>query len=102
MSARSTSKSKTPAKRGTVTAQLLFRYRGSDTVAGVSRKTVTRLAKTLGLTETQAIHLALARLAQETLPRYEPDDAPLTQQQLAAIRRLEPQGRLVVSEDLFA
>jgi len=102
MSARSTSKSKSTAKRGAVTAQLLFRYRGSDTVAGVSRKTATRLAKTLGLTETQAIHLALARLAQETLPRYEPDDAPLTEQQLTAIKRLEPQGRLGVSEDLFA
>ncbi len=101
MSGKSTSKTKT-GTRGAAGGQLLFRYRGSDTIAGVSRRTASRLAKTLGLTETQAIHLALARLAQETLPRYEADDAPLTEKQLQAIRRLEPQGRLVTSETLFA
>ncbi len=101
MSGKSTNKTKAVTP-GAAAGRLLFRYRGRDTVAGVSRKTATRLAKTLGLTETQAIHLALARLAQETLPRYEPDEAPLTEKQLQAIKRLEPQGRLVVSEDLFA
>jgi antitoxin component of RelBE/YafQ-DinJ toxin-antitoxin module len=99
--AKSTSRAKTVA-RSAAPGQLLFRYRGADTIAGVSRKTATRLAKTLGLTETQAIHLALARLAQETLPRYEADNAPLTEKQLKAIKRLEPQGRLVTSEHLFA
>lgn len=100
MTAKSTAKTKTPA-RHTAAGRLLFRYRGQDTPAGVSRKTAVRLATTLGLTETQAIHLALARLAQETLPRYESDDGPLTAQQLEAIKRLEPQGRMEVSESLF-
>lgn len=101
MSGKSTSKTKA-VTRSVVSGQLLFRYRGNDTIAGVSRKTASRLAKTLGLSETQAIHLALARLAQETLPRYEADNAPLTVKQLQAIKRLEPQGRLVTSETLFA
>jgi antitoxin component of RelBE/YafQ-DinJ toxin-antitoxin module len=87
--------------RATVPGRLLFRYRGQDSVAGVSRKTAVRLAKALGLTETQAIHLALARLAKETLPRYEADDGPLTAAQMNAIKKLEPQGRMVASESLF-
>lgn len=97
VSSKSTNKTKAPP-----TGQMLFRYRGSDTIAGVSRRTVFRLAKTLGLTETQAIHLALARLAKETLPRYEADSGPLTEKQLKAIARLEPQGRMTTKEDLFA
>ena len=101
MAGKSTSKTKA-VTRSAVSGQLLFRYRGSDTLAGVSRKTASRLAKTLGLTETQAIHLALVRLAQETLPRYAADKAPLTEKQLKAIKRLEPQGRLVTSETLFS
>jgi antitoxin component of RelBE/YafQ-DinJ toxin-antitoxin module len=101
MTSKSTSKAKTPT-RSQVSGQLLFRYRGADTIAGVSRKTAARIAQALGLTETQAIHLALARLAQETLPRYEADNGALTAKQLCAIKKLEPQGRLVASENLFA
>lgn len=97
MRTKQTGKTKTTAG-----GQILFRYRGSDTIAGVSRKTAARLAKTLGLTETQAIHLALARLAKETLPRYEADDGTLTEKQLNAIKRLEPQDRLVVHEELLS
>jgi hypothetical protein len=44
----------------------------------------------------------LARLARETLPRYEADNGALTAKQLRAIKKLEPQGRLVASENLFA
>lgn len=97
MRTKQTGKTKTAAS-----GKILFRYRGSDTIAGVSRKTAARLAKTLGLTETQAIHLALARLAKETLPRYEADDGPLTEKQFNAIKRLEPQDRMVVHEELFS
>jgi antitoxin component of RelBE/YafQ-DinJ toxin-antitoxin module len=87
--------------RERVSGKMLFRYRTEDTVAGISRKTALRLAQTLGLSETQAIHLALARLAKETLPRYAPDDGPLNAEQIKAIRALEPQGRMVVREELF-
>ncbi len=72
-------------------AGILLRYRDKDTAYGVTRKTTTRLARTLGLSETQVVHVALANLARQTLPRYEPDDGPLTDGQMAAIRKLVPQ-----------
>ncbi len=56
---------------------------------------------TLGLSETQVVHVALANLARQTLPRYEPDDGPLTPEQLAAIDKLVPQGRFKPSKRLF-
>ena|SRR3989344_1762502 len=101
MTSKSANKTKSPV-RGQGPERLLFRYRRSDTITGVSRKTTARVAQTLGLTETQTIHLALARLAQETLPRYEANNGGLTVKQLRAIRKLEPQGRMVTDENLFA
>ena len=70
---------------------ILLRYRDKDTAYGVTRKTTTLLAETLGVSETQVVHVALANLARQTLPRYEPDDGPLTPEQLAAIDKLVPQ-----------
>ena len=101
MSSKAIGKVKTTV-RSPIPGRMLFRYRGVDTVAGVSRKTTARVAKVLGLTETQTIHLALARLAQETIPRYAADNGVLTAKQLRAIKKLEPQGRIVTSENLFA
>jgi hypothetical protein len=82
-------------------AGILLRYRDQDTAYGVTRKTTTRLAKTLGLSETQVVHVALANLARQTLPRYEPDDGPLTRQQMNQIRRMQPPGRMKVKKSLF-
>lgn len=80
---------------------LLLRYRDRDSAYGVTRRTTTRLAETLGLSETQVVHVALANLARQTLPRYEADNGPLTPEQLAAIGKLIPQGRLKASRRLF-
>jgi hypothetical protein len=80
---------------------ILLRYRDKDTAYGVTRKTTTRLAQTLGLSETQVVHVALANLAKQTLPRYEPDDGPLTPEQLSAIDKLVPQGRFKPTKRLF-
>jgi hypothetical protein len=55
---------------------------------GVTRATVERLAAELGLHETQVIHYASKRLATELLPSYEPDDGPLTAQQLRTVKKL--------------
>jgi hypothetical protein len=77
---------------------LLLRYRDRDTAYGVTRKTTARIARTLGMSETQVVHVALANLARQTLPRYEPDDGPLTDEQMAAIRKLVPQHRFVSSK----
>lgn len=82
-------------------AGILLRYRDQDTAYGVTRKTTTRLAQTLGLSETQVVHVALANLARQTLPRYEPDDGPLTRQQMNQIRRMQPPGRMKVKKSLF-
>jgi len=82
-------------------AGILLRYRDQDTAYGVTRKTTTRIAKALGLSETQVVHVALANLARQTLPRYEPDDGPLTREQMNQIRRMQPPGRMKVKKSLF-
>lgn len=96
-----TVKTRTQARAKNQSTEILLRYRDIDTPYGVSRKTASKLAKTLGLTETQVIHVALAQLANQTLPRYEPDDGPLTQRQARAIRKLVPQGAMTDKERLF-
>jgi hypothetical protein len=90
---RTANKRRQPAGTG-----VLLRYRDRDTTYGVTRKTTTRLAKTLGLSETQVVHVALANLARQTLPRYEADNGPLTDEQYAAIDKLVPQKGFVSSK----
>lgn len=83
------------------TRNVILRYRERDTPFAVSRKTTTRLADTLGMTETQVIHLALAELAARHLPQYAPDDGPLKPATLSQIRKRVRQGRMTVDEKLF-
>ena len=47
--------------------QLLFRLRPTDPEAGVSRDTLSRLATTLGIKETQVLHYAARQLARDVL-----------------------------------
>jgi len=94
-------KTRAQAKARNQSTGILLRYRDSDTPYGVSRRTASKLAKTLGLTETQVIRVALAQLASQTLPRYEPDHGPLTERQAKAIRKLVPQGGMMDKESLF-
>lgn len=68
--------------------KLLVSFRSKDGLLGVTRGTVRRLAAELHLKETQVVHFALRRLADSVLPAYEPDDGPLTDEQLTVIRRL--------------
>lgn len=88
-------------RKQTTGSGILLRYRERDTAYGVTRKTTTRLAQTLGLSETQVIHVALASFARQTLPRYEADNGPLAQEQMDEIRRLQPRGRMKVRQSLF-
>jgi len=96
-----------PAKRSATRRKpsaaegILLRYRDKDTAYGVTRKTTTKLAETLGLSETQVVHVALANLARQTLPRYEADNGPLTKEQLEAIDKLVPQRGFKGSKSLF-
>ena len=80
---------------------MVFRFRDVDTRFGVSRSTTAKLAKHLGLTETEVIHFAVAQLAKEQLPAYAQDDGALTKAQLQRIQKLEPQGRFRPDESLF-
>ncbi len=80
---------------------ILLRYRERDTAYGVTRQTATRIAENLGLSETQVVHVALANLARQTLPRYEIDNGPLTEKQMNEIDRLQPPGRMKVKSSLF-
>lgn len=72
--------------------QIAFRYRSTDSAAGVTRETAKRLADYLGVDETQAIHRALHELAVRVLPQYEADDGPLTAAQVRQIKKRAPQG----------
>ncbi len=100
MATRSSAKSAN-AKRKKPASAVLLRYRDTDSAFGVSRSTASKLAQTLGLTETQVIHVALAQFARQTLPAYAPDDGPLTDAQYRAIKKLVPQGRMKVTKSLF-
>lgn len=80
---------KAPARRAVVSGRkLLVSFRDKDGILGVTRATMRKLAAELNLKETQVVHLALRRLADSVLPAYEPDDGPLTAEQLSTIRRL--------------
>lgn len=92
---------RTAARRKSAAEGILLRYRDKDTAYGVTRKTASRLAESLGLSETQVVHVALAKLARQTLPRYEVDEGPLAQEQMDAIDRLQPPGRMKVRKSLF-
>lgn len=73
------------------TAGILLRYREKDSALGVSRETATKLAESLGVSETQVIHVALAQLARQTLPRYEVDNGPLSDEHYNTIAKQIPQ-----------
>ena len=60
------------------TDSLLLKFRDKDTRFGVTRSTVKALAGELDITETQVVHMALAKFAEQLLPAYEADDAALT------------------------
>ena len=82
-------------------SRILLRYRDTDSEYGVSRETANRLAQTLGLSETQVIHVALAKFARQALPQYEADNGPLTAAQEKTIEGLQPRGRMKVKASLF-
>ena len=80
---------------------LLMRFQPTDTATKVSRATLAKLAKQLGYKrESEVLHYAVRKLADEVLPTYEPDDGLLTESQMAAIRKAAgpvSQGRVLSS-----
>jgi len=88
-----------------VADSLLLKFRSKNTRFGVTRETVKALASELDTTETQVVHMALSKLAEETLPAYEADDGPLSASQLARVRRRAksamPKGNAAAKQTLF-
>ena len=82
---------------------LLMRFQPTDTATKVSRATLTKLAKQLGYKrESEVLHYAVRKLANEVLPTYEPDDGLLTDKEMAAIRKAAgPVGTGKVLSSLF-
>ena len=84
---------------------LLLKFRTKDSRFGVTRETVKALAAELDVSETQVVHMALSRLAEEALPAYEPDDGALSARQLASVRKAAkssmPKGKVLDKQTLF-
>ncbi|MDT0618422.1 hypothetical protein RM531_08030 [Salinisphaera sp. P385] len=75
------------AAKSTKSDALLVRFGQPEARHTVSRDTVRRMSQELGLrSETQVVQYALAQLRDSLLPRYEPDDGPLSAQQLEELR----------------
>ena len=89
----------------TSSENLLVKFRAKDTRFGVTRSTVKALAMELDVSETQVIHMALSKFADDLLPGYEPDDGRLTAKQITAVRkdaaRHLPKGKVLARQDLF-
>ena len=88
-----------------VADSLLLKFRSKNTRFGVTRETVKALASALDTTETQVVHMALSKLAEEMLPAYEADDGPLTAGELASVRKRAkasmPKGKVLAKQSLF-
>lgn len=82
---------------------VLFRFREKDSREGITRITLKQLAAALDLSETAAIHRALAEYAKQFLPQYPRDDGPLTPARQRQIDRLVRQrhGEVTSTESLF-
>lgn len=80
---------------------ILFNPRPHDTLTSISRDTLKLVAETLGLTETQTMHFALAKLRREVLPKYELDDGPVSEGTLKSIRKLVDQREFHPTKSLF-
>lgn len=83
--------------------KVLFKFSHHDSDTGVTLDTADKLQAALQLSSrTEVIHVALARLAKTTLPRYEMDDGPVSEKVLSAIRQRVPQKKLKnVKSSLF-
>lgn len=81
--------------------KLLLKFRPKDSRFGVSRRTVRKMAGMLGLTETETALLALANMRDSMIPAYPADDGPLSQRQMAALKKLSPQSGYKPTRSLF-
>lgn len=69
-------------------SELPFRMPEKDSETRISRATLSRMAELRGTSETEVLHFAARRLADEILPLYEPDEGALTEKQLQRVQEL--------------
>lgn len=82
-------------------ASLLVKFRTKESIHAVSRATVRKLATALGLNETQTTLYALARLRDQVLPAYPPDDGYPSDEVIEEIKRMVPQDDYRPTRSLF-
>lgn len=87
------------------TSSLLLKFRARNTQFGVTRETVKAMAARFDLSETEVVHMALSRMANEELPAYKADDGPLSARDVKALGKIAdtalPKGRVVRKQSLF-
>lgn len=71
-------------------SSFLFRLRSQDTPTAISSETFEKLIHETGLSKTDLLHLALRKMADDYLPRYEADDAEITEAQIQYLRDISP------------
>lgn len=81
-----------PATSHPTTEKTLVRWRAQDTPNGVTKRTVAKASATLGMTESQLIHAALASYISRQLPQFESNLAPLDEAVYQAISDRVPQS----------
>lgn len=81
-----------PATSHPTTDKTLVRWRAQDTPNGVTKRTVAKASATLGMTESQLIHAALASYISRQLPQFESNLEPLGDNVYEAIARRVPQS----------
>lgn len=84
---------------------LLLKFKSKDSPYGVTRETLKALADEMDVSETMAVHLAIARFAKEVLPAYEVDDGQLTVGDIVRIRKaakpMLPKGKVINTRSLL-
>ena len=83
------------------TDKMLLQFRAKESANAVSRRTVRKMAEMLGFNETETALFALARLRDQLLPAYEPDEGPLSPQVIRAIKQRVPQDDYQPTKSLF-
>jgi hypothetical protein len=82
-----------------MSASLLLKFKSKDTSSGITRMTLKSVAESLGLSETMAVHQALAALARDVLPAYAMDDGPLSTADVSRVQAVAneklPKGKLI-------
>ena len=92
-----------PALKREETPNMLLKFKRKDSLLGVQKTTVKKMADLLGFNETEVVHYALSKLAKEIIPAYELDDGPLTESELKKIKVLSGVDQnMVMTSALFA